>query len=307
MSAVSIGSVGSPYFDSINDRTKGFLTTVHCSLDAVRETLSGILAEHKRGSRMTIRVFTSAAVSRDAVRAITLSDGLRKMQCEALIPVERKGVDAIVYFGWNASSRYTSRALWDDEWELVSRATRRHNGHRVLPSGYRFCMTRCDARGYSPSDIQTLLTIYRRDYSGYLVEFTEASVREMLEVNWVATVRHEKTIVAVAMAELAEISVGTETLSLAEISEVATHPDHLRRGLGHATVSSLAARLQKQEIDVVYSETRANHYAIHAVTFDAGLRPWGMLMQHCVISSPFADLPQAGPHGDLVVFALPPR
>jgi hypothetical protein len=152
-----------------------------------------------------------------------------------------------------------------------------------------------------------LLEIYRRTFSGYLVEFTSQSVLEMLRSNWVSLVRQNGLVVAVAMAEIATIAQDTGNLTICELSEVATHPDYQRLGLSHLAFGQLLQALVESNIQVIFSETRAASYGMMAVAFDAGLVPCGRLEQHCVISSNYSEVGQDGVYGDLVAFALPPR
>ncbi len=302
MSNASIGKIGQAYYDSANGRTKAFFTTLLTSVQEVRECL-GQAFDEMRGSRFCVRVLTRN-VSEEQLCSIRYICRGQELSCEAVIPINKQG-DCIAYYGWNKKNRHTKSEHRQQEMELLHRVTTRLGHHQHDYTGYTVEVA-IAKHDWEPKDAQDLLEIYRRTFSGYLVEFTAQSIMDMLCSNWVSVVRSDEKIVAVAMAEIAHIESGVGDLRICELSEVATHPDFQRRGLSHLAFGQLLQALVESKIDVIFSETRAASYGMMAVAHDAGLVSCGRLEQHCVISSPYSEVSQDGVYGDLVVFALPP-
>lgn len=303
MSNASIGSIGQAYYDSANCRTKAFFTTLMTSLEEVRACLRQAF-EQMRGSRFCVRVMTRN-LSEEQLCSVRFVCRGQELSCEAVILINRQG-DRIAYYGWNKKSRRTNPDHRQQEMELLHKVTTRQ-GHKLHDyTGYTVEVA-IAKQNWELKDAQELLEIYQRTFIGYLVEFTTSSIMDMLRSNWVSVVRSGDKIVAVAMAEIAQIELPVGNLQICELSEVATHPDFQRRGLSHLAFGQLLQALTESGIEVIFSETRAASYGMMAVAHDAGLVSCGRLEQHCVISSTYSEVGQDGQYGDLVVFALPPR
>ncbi|MFH2018406.1 MAG: GNAT family N-acetyltransferase [bacterium] len=173
-------------------------------------------------------------------------------------------------------------------------------------SGYSAELSTPSQITLNEKDVCDLAEIYRETFTSYLTNLCSRAVQGMVENNVVAVVRDlDGKIVAVAMAEVAEISLdGSAPLRIAEISEVSTHPLHQRRGLSRLACKKVVDRLRALNIHALFSETRANHFAMMAVAYDSGLSPRGLLVQHCLIASRFSEVVQQTAFGDLIVFSL---
>lgn len=304
----SIGAIGVAYADQVNDRTKGFFTEVHNSIEAVRGHLQRALEAPWFGSRETYRILADRSVREADLKELMVFYGERQLHCEAVIPVcNHDTVAHIAYYACNATDRRNSPAITSQEEMLLCAVVSRDRKRgKHEPNGYSVQLSMPTAITLDEADIRQLAEIYHKTFTSYLTELNMGAVWGMVEGNVVAVVRVDnKKIVAVAMAEVAEISLqGTAPLRIAEISEVSTHPEHQRRGLSRLAFSAVMDQLRRDNIHVVFSETRANHFAMMAVAYDCGLSPRGWLVQHCLIASCFSEVAQETKFGDLMVFSL---
>lgn len=303
MANASIGNVdGKICYDALNHRSKIFSTQLLTSVQEVRRAVEMAFAK-ATGTRFSMRVLT-CGLNEEQLRAVTCHYHGHTVICEAVIPISQQG-DSIAYYGWNDLSRRTNAQYRWQETDLLRQVMERDSHHQHDYGGYTVEVPSANHE-WATTDVEALLAIYERTFSGYLIAFTPQSVAEMLSSNRVSVVRHNDLIVAVAMAEIATLATSTGNLKICEVSEVATHPDFQRRGLSHWAFGELMLDLHKLGIDVIFSETRAVSYGMMAVARDAGLMPCGRLEQHCVISSNCSEVGQDGQYGDLVVFALLP-
>lgn len=290
----SIGAIGAPYNDATNSRVKGFFPRILNSIQAVHQTLETVPTE---ADRTTIRVITDETVSKKLLWAST-----EHFHCEAMIPIQ--GIGNIVYYGHNRPVRQTAQSIRVQQRRLLEGITMRNSRQDQLSPGFSICTHIAGTVPQLRRNAAKIAEIYQLTFNSYLVELDQLAVLSMLASNRVVAIQNSHGIVAVVMAEVATIDIGSRKLRLAEISEVATHPEYQRQGLSRFAYRRIVNDLQADGVDVIFSETRANHYGIMAVAWDSGLKPRGMLEQHCVISSNFEEVSQTGRFGDLVVFSL---
>lgn len=309
---VSIGVIGEVFFDAISNRTKAFLTVVCFSVAEVEQTIRAALGQTILGDRATIRVITSG-VSRSELLRSGFSHLGCQFACEAILPIST-GDNYIVYYGWNRAlvgndrqlARITPAKQLAAQAELLEQVMARPKKVHTF-SGNVTVEVCAGSDNWPDSDIARLLEIYTSTFSAYLVAFSKETIREMLANNETALVRVDGVIAAVSMAEIATLDYGGADLVIAEISEVATHPDFQRQGLSYLATRNLLQTLEDKKVDVVFSEVRAASFGMMAVAWDCGLVPCGLLQKHCIIASPFSEVGQADNYGDLAVFGLPPR
>lgn len=300
----SIGPIGHPVFDLPNNRTKAFLLTIFSKVEEIEDALENVLAT-ARGTRICVRVLTRG-LSAEQIHSVNCQYRGDRLICEVVIPVSVYDDSCIVYYSWNDVSRRTNEHQLADQMELLRKVTARkgHNQHSY--TGYTTEVA-IEKQDWAETDVDALLEIFKRAFSGYLVEFTPQSVADMLCSNWVSVVRHDGVIVSVAMAEIATVTTSTGTMQICELSEVATHPTFQKLGLSHMAFGQLLQALKVSDVQVIFSETRAISYGMMAVAHDAGMVVCGRSDQHCVIASLYSDAEQDGEYGNLVVYALPPR
>lgn len=299
---VSIGQIGIPYFDKANNRTKAFAVDICHSLAEIEQVIVRTLGILCTGDRFAIRVLTRG-IDKEILRHSTFHYHNMQINFEAMILID--GFDNyIIYYGWNRPAvRTTPCEQLQAQLELLGKVSIREHKPKVFGSNV---VVRVFVGGekWARFDVLRLLEIYTHAFSGYLVDFTYQSICEMLASNITAVTLVNGEIVAVAMAEIAEIN---KHLTIAEISEVATHQDFQRQGFAFLAMSNLIKKLDTMKLDVIFSEVRAASFGMMAVAIDCGLIPCGNLPKHCVISSPFSEVSQSDKYGDLVVFTKLPR
>lgn len=305
MTNASIGQVGGrPYTDSRNDRVKGFGDVLQTSPAMINSSLRRALKALGNESRFTIRLPISRGVDLESVKRISVNHGQIKVTCEAIILVNNEVISAIAYFGGNRPERQTSTQIVEAEKQCLKNALVYQPKKRGLTNSYTVKYSAPRSNSWSPLDITRLVEIYDLAFLGYLTDFTEESVEGMLTDNLVALLYRKEKIVSVVMAEIANLSLAGQNISLAEISEVATHPEFQRQGFARLLYRVVIEKLHQMQTDVIFTEARANSTGILIAASSNGLVPMGRLEQHCVISSKFTDVRQEGIYGNLFVLSL---
>lgn len=305
-SNVSIGKIGELYYDRMSVRAKGFLTKIHNTLPEIQETLDRAIPPGVDfGTRLTVRVLVKGITPLEvSLFRFYTNDGL--LLFEGYVPVHNvAGVDFIVYLGWNAKYRRTCPETVIEEQKFLTEVQGANTVKtRQLPTG---CTKELWAPGVISNhtkDIHDLITIYHKSFSKYLVEFDEVSIHDMIESNYTCVVRCGGNIASVGMAEVATLETSAGTFRIAELSEIATHPDYHGRKLAFHVVQGLMEEVTSLGIEAIFSEARANHPPILAVMHNNGLHPSGFLMQHCLLTSPFKSVEQPSIFGDLFVLSV---
>lgn len=302
MANISIGQVGKPYFDETNDRTKALIPKVFENCSQIEICLRRML-DQARGSRVTVRIFAGHDISLGDLAKLQVNGADFALKLESSLPCNCPNRLNIAYFGANTPERISSPAILKKQQTLLQTADG-HAGPHQVDDCYRLRFNK-GGKGWTPRDVNNTLEVYRQAYSSYLTSFTAVSVRRMLAENWVAAYDYEGDIVAIGVAEVAKIRIDKYFVTISEISEVATHPDHRSNGLAKGIYRRLAAELRGKGINLIFTETRANHGAILATALSAGFTPQGLLPQHCVLTSPATDVEQTSAYADLVPFYLP--
>jgi len=305
MSNASIGQIGEAYYDEANNRVKWFNTNIKYSPKDIEHTLEQAVQflQETPADRLAIRFITNE-ISFEDLKKVSISYSDNRIEMESFISIDNKR--AMVDFGTVIGTRKPSAFTQNSERDLLQSVIKRGRKIRRISDRYSI-ESHGPQNSWDQKDAQTLTRIYEQTFSGYLINFTIESVLEMLESNAVAVARDNNgQIVSVAMAEIASIDLSDgSSISISEISEVATDPNHRGNGLATNLYVSLIAWLEAQkEIPIIFTEARANHAAIISAAYKAGLKPCGKKPAHCVISSPFTEVEQPDPYGNLVIMAL---
>lgn len=308
--SASIGMVGKPYYDKDNDRVKALIQILHTNIRQVMATLLEIIRFSIQGTRISARVFVSPGVDVQELKNLKVSYKGITLELEAIVPVHTKGVAYLAYYGWNHESRLAQtmpNLIYVQDRLLKSITSRSPNGNCKPMDEFSRHLHVKRSMAFSDQDIQTICTLYKRTFNGYLVELTPDTITDMVRQNHVALVRNSSgTIVAIGMAEFATLMVGNQAIILTEMSEMATDPEYHGKGFCTTLFRILMDSAREHGADIIYNESRANHGAILKVGWDTGFIPCGTMLLHCIISSKFQDVKQLSPYGDLVVMALPP-
>ncbi len=300
-SALSIGAIGEVSYEPVSDRSKGFLSDMHTSISAIADALSSVAAGHREGSRLSIRLPIADNVSIPLASCVSVpwKDGA-VLSCEAFIPVGRRGLGGIMYFGANASSRQTSHSILIEEWKLLDCLTGAPRTYREEPRGFCFESLECP----SHEDIHQLMSLYAASYQRYMTDFSPGSIRMMIADNEVSLARNgEGTIVAVTQAEAVSVGIGGMDWILIELSDTATLPEYRSIGLSQLCKLRLV-NARRSETAIIYTESRANHAGVLRSNWNVGMESVGRLEAHCLMSSHAEEVPQIGGYANLFVFAL---
>lgn len=215
------------------------------------------------------RISLRAVVSNDLL--VHLPDQYRNF-VEAAIPLSgTKPVfenHSLVYFGANHESRISDGHRLEQNWENHNMAIRKDQRHpdEIMrkPHDNGYGLEVIENTG-SPASVlvDEVHRLIRR--FGYSIEDTKKILADPTFTLGVAV--RDGSIVAVGLAEMNEVEIGGETLSLVELTEASTDMGHLHKGLysGIATklLQYVAERSQGRgfngrEIDMVYGESNGS-------------------------------------------------
>lgn len=280
MSVKNIGSIGgvTPYFDSINYRIKGWVSTdgivpVLDDDNLIEETMASCRKLGKRN-----------VATRISLRALTRK-GLQVGNEEARIPLNSK-VD-LVYLGKNENSRNNDRNVIEEEKRILSDLTSNvkiSDNPMQRVSNYKIeLLNDFDDRDFT--DIRELFkTAYKR--KGKIVmwyEPTKENIRKVLENSVVSVARNGEKIVSLSAAEKATLPTSIGNLEFYELSDAATLEGHERRGLLQACTHTSLNYIFSNHPDLVYSETRACKIGATKSLLRLGFRYAGFLPKHVKI------------------------
>lgn len=299
---MSIGAIGKIAYDRVSDRSKGFLAPSYCtSLTDISAALGDIAAQNHEGTRLTVRIPIPACIDHALAARLRAAwkDGA-ELLCEAILPVARRGLGAIAYYGANLPCRRISSASRTSQWKLLEDACREKPSSRRHASDYRIEMLRRAA----DADIERLAEIYAASFVSYVGDLSAESIAMMLPANAAAVARlPDGAIAAVAQAEVAAFQVNGHSWRLIELSETATDPRHRGQGLSQLCKRMLVEELAGPDA-IFYAESNARHFPVLRSNHNLGFRAVGRLEQHCLMDSGDTTSPTEGEYADLFVFSL---
>ncbi len=301
--APSIGSIGSIVFDSHNDRSKGVITEIFDSDRLLHWRLRQLCEEHTYGSRLQIHTFVTKDVQPDVQN---IHWGGFNLSLEAFIPIHgHPRIAGVAYYGANNARRVVSDRVKSEEERLYLQVMKRP--FRPLPD---VTVEELKAGHVRRGDISDLVTIYRSGYSNYHIDFTEQSVRSIVENSMVLVVREGTTIVSACVVEMVEIPfLNTLPLRLANITNAVTRRDCRDRGYYSATkrTAILHLRFGGDPIPtVITTEARANSGRVLRSNMRLGMVYAGYEPMDSVISSSNdEEVSQDNRFANLIVFYAP--
>jgi len=305
--APSIGSIGRICLDSENDRLKGLLTQQVDSkaelMGLLEMSLSGL--DPSSASRVTLRCFAGPDLRRlSNFLGLNYSFGPFRIGLEAAVPLNGRG--HLLYLGDNLESRIPSSRVIANERRLTNLARQAaQRPARSLPNGYHASLLP-PGFGLESGDLNDVVGIYAQAYRSYTVDLGLESVGRMVRNGLTGIVRNlEGQIVSLTVGEIVQAG----RFSLCEISDSATDPGEATGGLNIQAKMAVIGELVRRNIDVIFTETRANQAAVQIGNFRLGLEPCGFLPWHCQISSELTDVvdPTDQGFGSLIVFSLSDR
>lgn len=303
MKNISIGAIDAIAYDPVSDRSKGFITALQETTAGVARILEEIGGAYQQGTRLTVRLPLNIRVNCGLVSHIRVPwKEHAELACEAMIPVHRRGLGVIAYFGANTAGRRSGATTHSREWELLEKTSQglHRSPPRILPPEFISGILRHP----TDNDLQHLVEIYGASFESYITELSQESVAAMLGKNIAAVVRnHAHDIVAVSQAEVAPLLIGGESWRLIELSETATDPVYRSLGLSQFCKAALIGLFPEPDA-IVYAESRANHAPVLRSNQKVGFRPRGRLDQHCLMDSSAKNFALGGTFANLFVFSL---
>ncbi|MBI5392764.1 hypothetical protein HZA96_02750 [Candidatus Woesearchaeota archaeon] len=276
-SNVSIGKIGEPFYDEISDRVKYFSVKeyqdsaeIKKDIDAARE-----LQIKKNASRMTMR----AIITAESSNALDLTSN--DVSIEAIIPLHTWDNHVLLYLANNNSSRVCDKETLNKEDNQIENVNNAAPSILQLPVGYSIEKLN---DSISLADAEQLAALYKQVFREYMCEFTQDSVKQLVNGNLVYAARSpEDQLVSIVIAELSSLEVNGRKLLVTELSDMATLTDF--RGLGLNRFCADKILPQVKHFDLVYAEARACFYGSNKIFKNLGFEYGGRLIKHCLISS----------------------
>lgn len=293
----SIGAIWPPYYDSHNERIKGFypvLVNNICQLISMFEEVRKVEEQNNKATRTTFRMFAKKEV---------LTEEIIKERVEGQYCIEAS-IDArnvlpgygIVYFGRNAEKRMPDDETLKKEEESIKwilKNIRPISTEEVigrLGKGYTISTPGFDIAKLTDTDIDRLLKLYEEAYERYTFDINKTTIREMFSNGNVGIVCRNagSEIVACLIAEHCEIELEQgPSVHLYELSDAATFKEHRGNGLITAMMRAAVNIIKNLHHGnaIIYGEARAAWEAINISSQKIGGEYCGTLLQHCVLVS----------------------
>lgn len=150
---------------------------------------------------------------------------------------------------------------------------------KSLPAGYMM-------RAATEADAEELASLYKLVFATYPTPMDDpAYVRKtMQDSTCYFVVESGGQIVCAASAEV------TERFGSAELTDCATHPEHLGKGLLQPLFTALEEKMEQMGIYYLYTLTRAQSAGMNVTAAKQGYRYRGRLINNCTIFSGFEDM-----------------
>ncbi len=256
----SIGNMGGAIYEKIHDRVRYFSNKIYSSIQDLNLDVEMLKSE-----------FDRTGASKYVLRFIVKSDltGLSNLEARIKLGGKFSGFD-LVYIGLQDKSReaIASIAQLEDEIiEKVSESPAKESQKQI--SGYTIsCL---DAASVTDLDLEDIVDIYKKTYERFVCDMDLVSMRQLVDNNLVMIARslEQNKIVAIVMIEIGKMQTELGEFKIAEITEAATIKLH--RGKGLCKSITQQAINQLDNVDLIYAESRANHYPINRAYYNLGM------------------------------------
>jgi beta-lysine N6-acetyltransferase len=150
---------------------------------------------------------------------------------------------------------------------------------KPLPPGYSL-------RAATPADADELARLYRLVFATYPTPMDDPDYvrRTMSKSTYYVVAEHDGRIACAASAEV------TERFGSAELTDCATHPDHVGKGLLQPLFAALEEKMEEMGIYYLYTLTRAQSPGMNVTAAKHGYRYRGRLINNCTIFSGYEDM-----------------
>lgn len=320
LTSPSVGRIGEAAYDPKNDRIKGFLLPPAYSVSELGEVMTRhvtAIPEAGQVSRITVRVLTGADLTFSELSKFNCQLGGKPVSLDGAIPLPENPLHLkyIAYFGGSNPDRLPSAEVIAAERLILSQAQTevKTTLPSNLPEGYTVQLKPSRSlEGLSEADVNRLVEIYTKTFTGYLYDFNVQIVKDMAHSAVVGLVRDPTgKIVSVTMGEIIPPLAGVK---LAEISDSATDPllkeaDPQAKNVNFWAKEAVLRHLVNKGADIVYTESRAGWKAVLRANSWLGLTPCGYLPRSCIMGSERESVPdpENNGFGNLVIMALLPE
>ncbi|MFY0543559.1 putative beta-lysine N-acetyltransferase [Brevibacillus sp. H7] len=166
-----------------------------------------------------------------------------------------------------------------DEILQVSLDKASYRQEKSLPDG-------CVMRPATEADAEALARLYKLVFATYPTPMDDpAYVRKtMLESTHYFVIENGGNIICAASAEV------SERFGSAELTDCATHPDHLGKGLLQPLFAALEEKMEQLGIYYLYTLTRAQSAGMNVTAAKQGYQYRGRLINNCSIFSGYEDM-----------------
>jgi putative beta-lysine N-acetyltransferase len=150
---------------------------------------------------------------------------------------------------------------------------------KKLPEGYHL-------RQAAEADAEELAQLYGMVFATYPTPMDDPEYvrKTMRDSTYYYVIVHEGKIACAASAEV------TERFGSAELTDCATHPDHLGKGLLQPLFTVLEEKMKQMGIYYLYTLTRAQSQGMNVTAAKHGYLYRGRLINNCTIFSGFEDM-----------------
>lgn len=282
----SVGIIGMPYFDFDNNRIKYFSTTIHTNIESIESLFEQCqqMMGQSRASRINARFFTQ---------------GLDVNTLENVEAVMHMGGLDLICLGYNTEDRRDSQEVVQQENNLINNVLETQASRRDIPEIYTVELIdeTCNLR-----DISDMVKLYSEAFTTYTTNLNHVSVSHMVDNSWTYVVRHNGRVVSTVVAEIADVNLDNgNTIRIAELSEMATLRDY--RGQGLVTYATQQLLDDLNDVNLIYAEARASHFAINRTFRRLGFEYAGRLNKQCILSGD-QEINEQGPYENLNVWYI---
>lgn len=202
-------------------------------------------------------------------------------QLEGVIEGFCRGRDAYMMSRFLTEERGQSKAaqLADEIIALCQSKQSERGEIRPLPAEYQW-------RQATEQDAEALASLYALVFATYPtpLDQPEYVLQTMREGTIYYLIERDGQLACAASAEI------SREYGSAELTDCATHPDHLGQGLLQTLFVLLEERLQQSGIYYLYTLTRAQSHGMNLTAAKLGYRYRGRLVNNCTIFSGFEDM-----------------
>lgn len=290
----SIGKVGEMYFDEMNARIKFFSSEMHDNSETIEALVQqGIeMMNEQETTRLNARFFAKL--------------GHKSKLVEARIPLNNghTGIE-LLFVGYNVKNRRSSIDVITAEDEIIDRVRAKQvTPHNQVQLSYS--VERLTPESVTQQDIKDMVTLYQEAFTTYTTTLDYKAVEDMIANSVVYGVRDQNNkVVSTVVGEVATIETDSDIFRVCELSEMATLREHRGHGLVTYATKMLIDEV-RNDLDLIYTEARACHYAINRAFFNLGFQYAGRLNKQCILSGD-SEIAESGPFENLNVWYVLPN